>query len=255
MTILAEIMESKRTEVAAIDRAAVSNALASAPEPRGFAAALRRAPAPAVIAEFKRASPSKGEIRPSAEPAAIAASYEAAGAAALSVLTDGPFFSGSLADLAAARAATSLPVLRKDFIVHPIQVAEARATGADAVLLIVATLSDEELTALLAEASRLGIDALVEVHEETEAERAVAAGATLVGVNNRDLRPFVTDPVVTKRLAPHLAGRTIVAESGIDSPATIADLSAAGAHAFLIGEALMTAPDPGLRLAELRGAS
>ena len=171
------------------------------------------------------------------------------------MLTDRVFFSGSLDDLKAARAATSLPVLRKDFIFHPTQMAEARAAGADAVLLIVAALADGELASLLEEASRLELDALVEVHDESEAERAVVAGATVVGINNRDLRTFATDPVVTKRLAPMLKGRTIVAESGIDSAATIADLTAAGAHAFLVGEALMAAPDPGQRLAELRGVS
>lgn len=222
--------------------------------PRGFAAALRQAPPPAVIAEFKRASPSRGAIRPGAEPGPIAAAYQAAGAAALSVLTDREFFSGSLDDLAAVRAAATLPVLRKDFIVDGRQIAESRAAGADAVLLIVAALDGGELPRLMAAVAEAGMDALVEVHDEEEARRAVDAGAELVGVNNRDLRTFVTDREVTRRVAPLLAGCTIVAESGITTPEAVAELAAAGAHAFLVGEALMAAADPGAALAELRGA-
>jgi indole-3-glycerol phosphate synthase len=253
MTILADILEAKRLEVAALDRGAIEGAIDGAGEPRGFAGALLRSPSPAVIAEFKRASPSKGEIRPRADAGAVASQYEAGGAAAISVLTDAGFFSGSLDDLSAARDATALPVLRKDFIIDPVQVAEARAAGADAVLLIVAALENSTLRRLHVAATELGMDALVEVHDEHEARRALDVGATLVGINNRDLRTFDTDPEITTRLAPLLEGCTVVAESGIDDPAVIADLSAAGAHAFLIGEALMTAPDPQSELERLRG--
>ena len=163
-----------------------------------------------MIAEFKRASPSKGEIRPGADPAEIARAYAGAGAAALSVLTDAQFFRGSLDDLERARAACALPVLRKDFTIDPLQLVEARAAGADAALLIVAALSDAQLRELLACARELALDALVEVHDEPELERALASGAELIGINNRDLRDFKTDVGVTRALLPLAAGRVVV---------------------------------------------
>jgi indole-3-glycerol phosphate synthase len=255
VSILERIVDAKRAEVAMLDRQRISERLDFAPPPRSLTHALAASPPPAVIAEFKRASPSRGEIRPGAEPAAVAASYQAAGAAAISVLTDSEFFAGSLRDLAAARAAVDIPVLRKDFIIDRLQVAEARGAGADAVLLIVAALDDAQLHRLLGATKELSMDALVEVHDEAEAERARTAGATLVGINNRDLRTFDTDAAVTKRLAPLLDGCTIVSESGINDPAIIEDLSAAGATAFLIGEALMAATDPAAELQRLRGRS
>jgi indole-3-glycerol phosphate synthase len=208
-----------------------------------------------VIAEVKRASPSKGAIRANLDPAALAASYAAAGAAALSVLTDGPFFQGSLADLEAARTAVRLPVLRKDFVIDPLQVLEARAAGADAVLLIVAALEEARLRELLAVAREQGMEALVEVHSRAELERALGAGAGIVGINNRDLRTFRTDIEVTRQLLAYTGGRTIVSESGIDEAATVRSLEAAGVHAFLVGEALLRAPDPGEALRKLREAA
>jgi indole-3-glycerol phosphate synthase len=208
-----------------------------------------------VIAEFKRASPSRGVIRADADPAEVARAYADAGAAALSVLTDAHFFRGGLDDLVAARAACPLPVLRKDFTLEPLQVLEARAAGADAVLLIAAALDDASLRELLAVTAEQGMDALVEVHCREELDRVLAAGAELVGVNNRNLHSFETDVAVTRALIPHVAGRTLVSESGLRSPATLRELQAAGVHAFLVGEALMRRPDPGAALRELRGKS
>lgn len=257
MTILDAILVRKREEIAALRRdageALLRERAAAASPARGFARALREGPRPRVIAEFKRASPSKGVIRKDADPVAIARAYQAAGAAALSVLTDEAFFRGSLADLRAARGACTLPVLRKDFTIDPLQVIEARAEGADAVLLIVAALDDAQLVDLDACARELGLDVLVEVHDEAELERALAAGADLVGVNNRDLRTFVTDVGATRRLLPKARGRTVVSESGLDDAATLRALEAEGASAFLVGEALMRDADPGRALARLRG--
>jgi len=221
--------------------------------PRGFLRALREGPRPAVIAEFKRASPSKGVIRAGATPEEIAKQYEAAGAAAMSVLTDVDFFQGSLDDLERARASVSLPVLRKDFTIDEIQLVEARAHGADAILLIVAALEDTRLAELADAARGLGLDVLVEVHSGPELERARAIGAELVGVNNRDLKTFVTDVAVTRSLLPQAAGMTLVSESGLDSPETVAALAAEGVAAFLIGEALMRAAHPGDELRRIRG--
>jgi indole-3-glycerol phosphate synthase len=255
--ILDEILAHKRAEVAA-RRAAVPEARlrtrSTWAEPRrGFRAALADAPAPAVIAECKRASPSRGLIRADYDPAAHAQCYARAGAAALSVLTDERFFQGSLEHLAAARRACALPCLRKDFLVDPYQVAEARAWGADAVLLIVAGCPPALGRALLAAAGALDLDVLVEVHDEAELGWAVEAGATLVGINNRDLRTFRTTLETTERLARLVpAGVLVVAESGIATAADVARMRAAGAHAVLVGEALMAAPDPGAALAELR---
>jgi len=259
MNVLDRILERKRNEVAALRASPGHRELAAraarADAPRGFARALATGPSPRVVAEFKRASPSRGEIRPGADPAAIARAYAAAGAAALSVLTDREFFRGGLEDLRAARSACALPVLRKDFTIDPLQLVEARAESADAALLIVAALGDGQLRELLACARELGLDALVEVHDEAELERALAHGAALIGVNNRDLRDFKTDVGVTRALLPRAAGRTVVSESGLDSPEVVRALVAEGASAFLVGEALMRAPDPGAELRRLRGAA
>jgi indole-3-glycerol phosphate synthase len=224
-----------------------------APPPRDFAAALRGpAVRPRVIAEVKRASPSAGPIRPDADPPTVAAAYQAAGAAAISVLTDGPFFDGSLLHLAGVRARVEVPVLRKDFIVDEYQVWEARAYGADAVLLIVAALTDAVLAALRVAIEGLGMTALVEVHDEEEAGRAVAAGASTIGVNHRDLRTFRMDMDLFARVRPLFPEGTIgVAESGIKTGADIARLVAAGADAVLVGERLMRHPSPGDALREL----
>jgi len=202
-----------------------------------------------VIAEIKRASPSRGTFPVVIEPAALAIDYIAGGAAAISVLTDGPFFHGSLGDLETTAGVAHarrrpVPVLRKDFVVDPYQIVEARAYGADAVLLIVAALDDELLTDLLAEAAALGMDALVEVHDERELQRAATVGAKLIGINNRDLKSFSVDLGVSERLAP-LAPEdsVVVAESGIFGPEEVKRLHAAGARAVLVGEGLVTSPD------------
>ena len=220
---------------------------------RGFAASIRVAAAPAVIAEVKRASPSKGRLVPHLDAAATARAFEAGGAAALSVLTDREFFSGSADDLAAARAATVLPVLRKDFTVAPADVLDARIMGADAVLLIAAALAPVELADLAKLASSLSLDALIEVHDEAEAEEALAAGATLVGVNQRDLVSFEVDTQRAERVAKVLPDGVVkVAESGIRSGDDVRRLADAGFDAVLVGEALVTAPDPAAAVAALR---
>lgn len=253
MTILDEILEHKRDEVAKLAREGRAALLADAPPLRDFAGALGSGETPRVIAEFKRRSPSKGTIREGAVPDSIARSYAAAGAVALSVLTDSRFFSGSLDDLRAARGACELPVLRKDFVVDPLQIVEARGAGADAVLLIVAALDDARLTELSGCARDLGLAALVEVHSEAEIERAHAAGAELLGINNRDLHGFETDVAVTRRLLPYAAGATVVSESGIADAELVRALHEEGVDAFLVGEALMREPDPGAALRALRG--
>ncbi len=257
-SILAEILAHKREEVAAARRArplAEVEAAARAAGPvRPFADALRRAGGQPVraVAEIKRASPSAGPIRPDADPAAIGREYQAGGAAALSVLTDERFFDGRLEFLAAVRAAVSLPLLRKDFLIDPYQVAEARAAGADAVLLIAAALDRRQLSDLIAEAARFQLDALVEVHSEEEADLAVACGAGLIGVNHRDLATFTIDMGLTGRLAPRLPpDAVLVAESGIRSADDVRALGRTGAHAVLVGETLMRAPSPGAALGEL----
>jgi indole-3-glycerol phosphate synthase len=258
MSVLDRILERKRAEVAGLERepglAALRRAADGATKARGFGAALRAGAAPRVIAEFKRASPSKGLIRGDADVTAIARAYEEAGAAALSVLTDGEFFQGSLRDLEAARAACGIPLLRKDFVIHPIQLYEARAAGADAVLLIVAALDDGTLGELLDGTRALGLDALVEVHTREELERAMNLGATVVGINNRDLRSFQTDVAVTRELLPHTGNATVVSESGLDDPSLLLALASEGVDAFLVGEALMRAVDPGEALRWLRGS-
>jgi indole-3-glycerol phosphate synthase len=224
------------------------------PPAQSLFAALRRPGEITCIAEFKRKSPSAGWMGEEADVAAIVRSYAAGGARALSVLTDGPFFGGSLTDLQAARAATPLPILRKDFIVHRYQIVEARAAGADAVMLIVAALSDAELGKLLAAARDAGLSALVEAHDEGEVARAVDAGADIVGINNRDLRTFNVDRDLALRLRPRVpASSVVVAESGIRDAADVARLRAAGIDAMLVGETLMRAPDPAAALKALTG--
>ncbi len=253
--ILDDILAHKVDEVSARKHATPRSVLRERPlyqEPRrGFRAALAARPAPAVIAELKRASPSRGVIRTHYDPPAHARAYEVAGAAALSVLTDERFFQGHLDHLATVRGVVSLPCLRKDFLVDPYQVDEARAYGADAVLVIAAAGSAALRTELLAAAREAGLDVLVEVHDERELEWAIAAGATLVGVNNRDLSTFVTALETTERLAPLVPpDALLVAESGLHSSADVRRMVSAGARAVLVGEAFMAASDPGEALAE-----
>lgn len=255
--ILDDIIAARRADLATAQRAEPLSALRDRPgwalPRRGFAAALR-ARRPAVIAEVKKASPSKGVIRADFDPVAIACRYAACGAAAISVLTEERYFQGRPAYLEAIRAAVDVPLLRKDFIVDPYQVAEARAWGADAVLLIVAALEDTALRELHAAAVGLQLDVLVEAHTAEEVDRAAAAGATLIGINNRDLRTFVTTLETAERLFPRLpAGAIAVAESGIETPADIARLRRAGYEVFLVGESLMRQPDPGAALQALLG--
>jgi indole-3-glycerol phosphate synthase len=253
--ILDDILVRKREEVASRRGAVPLATLKDRPlygEPRrGFRAALAAHAAPAVIAELKSASPSRGVIRASYDPPSIARGYAAAGATALSVLTDAHFFGGALDHLSAARAVSGLPCLRKDFLVDPYQVEEARAAGADAVLVIVAAVEDGQGKELLAAAGQAGLDVLVEVHAEGELEWAISAGATLIGVNNRDLGTFTVTLETTERLAPRVpAGTLLVAESGIRSAADVQRMIRAGAHAVLVGEAFMERPDPGAALAK-----
>ncbi len=225
--------------------------LAERPEQRPFGEALTR-PGLSVIAEFKRRSPSAGEIRPGATPAEIAGAYEEAGAAALSVLTDETHFGGSLADLREARAACELPVLQKDFIVDHYQLYEAALAGADAVLLIVAALDRDRLAALYEEARELDLDVIVEAHKEPELETAVGVGAEVIGINNRNLDDFSVDVQTTYELITDVpAGTTVVSESGIAERPTLDELERVGVDAVLIGEALMGADDPGAKLREL----
>jgi len=253
--ILARKIEEIRERSAQIGLAELSARVADLPPTRGFAAALEakvEAGSPAVIAEVKKASPSKGVIRADFDPAAIARSYAAGGAACLSVLTDADFFQGSEAYLQQARAACDLPVLRKDFTIDPYQVYEARAIGADCILLIVAALGDASLLELALLAAELDLDVLVEVHDEDELERALEIPAPLIGVNNRNLRTFETSLDTTLRLQGRIDdGRLLVTESGIHTPADVARMRAAGVGAFLVGEAFMRAADPGAELARL----
>jgi indole-3-glycerol phosphate synthase len=244
--ILRTIVAAKRREIEAlVPRAgALERSARNAPPARDFAGALVRDRV-AVIAEVKRRSPGAGEIRPGLRAGDLARSYQEAGAAALSVLTDRAFFGGSLDDLRSARSATGIPALRKDFVLDPVQVLEARAAGADAILLIVRILEDGPLRQLRELAESLGMTALVEVHSQGELERAVASGARIVGVNNRDLRTFRTDLDVTEELLPLLPPTgVLVSESGIRTGSDVARLGRAGVHAVLVGESILRAPDP-----------
>lgn len=253
---LAEIVETKRREVAALlpRVQAVRTAAEGAAEARRFAAALRVPAEVRLLAEVKRKSPSAGPIRPGADPVEIARAYEAGGAAALSVLTDRTYFDGSLEALQAVRSAVSVPVLRKDFIIDESQVWEARAAGADAILLIVRILDDERLVALQSLARELGMDVLVEVHDRAELERAITAGSSLIGINNRDLRTFRTNLELSMELASDIDPKvTLVAESGIRTPEDVQRLGACGVDAILVGEALMRQPDVAAAAAELSG--
>jgi indole-3-glycerol phosphate synthase len=225
---------------------------APAPARSGFRSALLSRPL-GVIAEFKRRSPSAGALREDPDLAEIVAAYDAGGAVALSVLTEGPNFGGSLEDLLGARAICDLPLLRKDFVVDPYQLQETRAWGADAVLLIVAALGAGELESLHAGARELGLDALVEVHDEREIQIALAAGAEIIGVNNRDLRDFSVDVARTERLVGSIPPEVIVvSESGIAEPAQLGRLHERGVRAVLVGETLMRAPDPQQALTDLQ---
>ena len=222
-------------------------------EPRGFRRALEAPAGIAVIAEVKRRSPSKGDLFPDLDPAVLASEYEQGGAAALSVLTDHDFFGGSAADLASARSATALPVLRKDFTVSPVDVCDARIMGADAVLLIAAALDDVELADFFALARELGLDALVEIHDEEELERALGVGADLIGVNQRDLVTFAVDHGRARRMAPKIPSSAVrVAESGVRGPADAAALAEVGYDAILVGESLVTSGDAMAAVSRLR---
>ncbi|GGA69460.1 indole-3-glycerol phosphate synthase [Edaphobacter acidisoli] len=256
-TRLDEIVANTRIEVAARKAAANHRALeqkAAARTPRGFTAGLKKVAetGPSIIAEIKKASPSRGLIRADFNPSALARTLESSGAAALSVLTDEKFFQGSLANLELASAAVQIPCLRKDFTVDPFQVLEARASGADAILLIVAALSDTELRTLGEEARTHALDVLCETHNREEMDRALSLGFTLVGVNSRDLRTFTMHPELLHELAAIAPSNvTLVAESGLRTPEEINALRTAGYSAFLIGESLMRQPDPGEALAHL----
>jgi indole-3-glycerol phosphate synthase len=242
---LAEICATKRQEVAARKTLGLAHWPEPSP-PRGFEAALRSRAATgfALIAEIKKASPSKGLIRSDFDPPAHARAYQVGGATCLSVLTDAPYFQGHEDYLIAARAACELPVLRKDFMVDPWQVAESRAIGADAVLIIVAALDNGVMAEIEAAAGEHGMDVLVEVHSEAEMERAARLKSRLIGVNNRDLKRFVTDLATTERLAPLAPeGTLLVSESGINSHADLVRLSDCGAQTFLVGESLMRQAD------------
>jgi indole-3-glycerol phosphate synthase len=265
VTILDEILAHKREELIEARSALPAEEMARRAgevkeAPRGFRAALTAGPRPRVIAEIKRRSPSRGEIRPDFEPVGCARAYADAGAAAISVLTDERYFGGRLDYLEKVRRAVALPLLRKDFVVDAYQIDEAKLWGADAVLLIVAAFGEpsgvDELAELRRHAAERGLDALVEVHDAAELELALAAGADLVGINNRDLRSFEVDLSVTERLAKRVPeGVVLVAESGIFTPRDVARLETAGADAFLVGEALMREADIEAALRRLRRTS
>ena len=257
--ILARILATKADEIAAAKRVLpmreISAAARAQSPPRDFEGALRAkiaAGRAAVIAEIKKASPSRGVLRAEFDPPAIAASFEAGGAACLSVLTDRVYFQGDAGHLIAARAACGLPALRKDFIVDEYQVVEARGMGADAILLIVAALADARLAALEACARELGMAVLAEVHDRAELDRALRLATSLVGINNRNLHTFDVSLATTLDLLPRIpAGKLVVTESGILAPEDVAAMRARGVGAFLVGEAFMRAPDPGAALAAL----
>jgi indole-3-glycerol phosphate synthase len=251
MSVLERICDDKRALVARRKRErSLSNldgAARAAPPPRGFTLRLRRIVEHGgcgLIAEIKRASPSKGLIRADFAPASLARAYAAGGATCLSVLTDAPYFQGDDADLTVARTAVELPALRKDFLLDPYQIVEARAIGADAVLVILAAVDDGCARELMAAAAELGMDALVEVHDAPEMQRALTLGAVLIGINNRDLATLAIDLATTERLAPMAPGdKLMVSESGLHAPADLERMAAVGVHCVLVGESLMRASD------------
>jgi indole-3-glycerol phosphate synthase len=261
--ILQRILATKRAELevarAAVPLSEQEARARAAPPPRDFVGAMRAkisAGRPAVIAEVKKASPSKGVLRADFDPAAIARSYEAGGAACLSVLTDRDFFQGAHAHLAAARSACALPVLRKDFITEPYQVFESRALGADCILLIAAALARQDMRGLEVSARSLGMAVLVEVHDAAELDAALALETPLLGINNRNLRTFETRLETTLDLLARVpAGKLVVTESGIHAPADVARMRERSVNAFLVGEAFMRAADPGAALRALFGAA
>jgi indole-3-glycerol phosphate synthase len=253
-TIVAATVRTVEIRQASTPMLALERRVVRAPEGQAFAAAVRQSDPPRVIAECKRRSPSRGILRRDYHPADHAIAYEKAGAAAISVLTEPMFFDGSLDHLAQVRAATGLPILRKDFLVTDYQLVEAAAHGADAVLLIAGALNDAELHRLTVVAAGLGLAALVEVHDAAELQRAIGAGAGIIGVNSRNLRTLAVDANVFDDLIAKMpSGTTAVAESGIGSAEDLARLSRAGYHAFLVGERLMSRSNPGRALRELRG--
>ncbi|MDX1646086.1 MAG: indole-3-glycerol phosphate synthase TrpC [Longimicrobiales bacterium] len=256
--ILDRIVRTKRVELEALRprRRTLEEALDRARPPRGFRAALAEPGSVSVIAECKRRSPGAGPIRPDLDPAKLGRAYEDAGASAISVLTDETYFGGRLEDLEVVRDATSVPILRKDFTLHPLHLLEARGAGADAILLIVRILEDEALAALHGEARGLDMDVLVEVHDEEDLERALRIDADLVGINNRDLSTFTTDLGTTERLLasiPHDV--VIVSESGIRTRDDVARLGRAGVDGILVGESLLEVDDPGRAAARLSGVA
>ena len=258
--ILDQIIEQTRRDLierrahtpieALVERAQTATA------PLSLAKALRQPGRVTFVSEIKRRSPSAGWIRQDADAAAVADAYQAAGAAAISVLTEQAFFGGSLDDLRRVKAQVNLPILRKDFIVDPYQVVEARAAGADCILLIVAALNDGELASLLDQSTQLGMDALVETHDEDEVRRALAVGAQIVGINHRDLRTFTMDMDLALRMRSRIpSDRVVVAESGIKVAADVARMKAGGIDSVLVGEGLMRQPDPGQALKQLVAAA
>jgi indole-3-glycerol phosphate synthase len=247
-SFLEKIVASRRAAIADL-----APTLSDEPPPRDFRAALA-APGMSLIAEIKRRSPSKGDLNPSLDPASLAKTYESAGARAISVLCEPEFFGGSSGDFVAARGATSVPMLWKDFVLDEVQLVEARSKGADAALLIVRMLGDE-LASLVARCRELGLCPLVEIFNEDDLRRALDAGADVVGVNHRDLETFDEDPGATKRLRPLVPDDVIlVAESAISTRADVEALEAIGVHAMLVGEAIVTSPDPDAKIRDLLGA-
>ena len=260
MSVLSEILAAKRTEVDCarnrIPNAEMEKRIADLPPARDFHAALTAAARPSLIAEVKKASPSKGVIREDFAPVEIARVYAAGGAACLSVLTDEQYFGGHLSFLAAIRSSVELPLLRKDFIIDDYQILESRAAGADAILLIVAALTVTEIEWMLVGSRALGMAAIVEVHDSDELEIAISTSARIIGINNRDLHTFRTTLNVTEELVPRIPGdRIIVSESGIYTRADVDRLARAGVHAILVGESLMREPDIAVKMRELVTAS